>query len=645
MLSGRMRSWYVISLTALSSRAFPLAAVPLAAVLLAAVLLTAVLLAAFASGALAELPPFVSGDFTYVLTSEYDYSAGSDAVMDINPPWETALYLNDWVGDTEAVFYNGLIYVVSRWGADHITVMDPSDDLRIVRQFSVGAGSNPQHICFVDEHRAFVTRYETTELWEVDPSTGDHTDTIDLSPLADADGLPEMHKMAIHGDRLYVTIQRLDRGSYWNPEGTSYLAVIDLATNVLIDIDPETPGTQGIVLTAPNPNGGIWVDPLTGDFLISELGFYGVADGGIERIDPDTHASLGFALTEATLGGDLHAWTTGNGWEGYAVSLSSSWTTRLVTFDLQSGQVTGEIATSSEYAYAHVVVDLVRHELIVCDRTYSNPGLRIYDTRTLEPLTSQPIDVGLYPHWLLAVPGPDSGVHNQPATFKPRLMAFPQPAVGPVTVRWIAQARLEGHAAPGAAWGPRATSAARGPRATSAAWGPRATSAAWGPRATSAAWGPRASGASGEVAPPQSSGTPETFGDLRAPETVGDLRAPETVGDLRTPETFGDLRAAETVGDLRAAGTRVSLGSAGASQAQVAAAIHGVPNAPPRILIFDATGRQVTTLRPQPTGGIGVLEAVWDGTDSRGRRLPCGIYLAHIGSSDPSIGCSIRLLR
>ncbi len=380
------------------------------------------------------LPPWTDGDVVYVLTSEYDYSAGSDALVHTEAPWPAVLYLDAWVGDTEAVFYQGLVYIVSRWGADHITVLDPRDEYAVVRQFSVGASSNPQHVCFVDNQRAFVTRYETDELWEVNPATGQHTDTIDLGPLADDDGIPEMHKMAIHDGRLYVTIQRIDRTT-WEPAGGSCLAVVDLADNTLIDMDPSAAGIQGVPLAAPNPNSGILIDPRTGDFLIGELGFYGTTDGGIERMDPDTHESRGFVLTEDELGGDLHAWTTGNGQDGYAVRLTPGWTTDAVAFDLRSGEVTATIASSAEFAYAHLLVDVVRGELILCDRTYANPGLRIFDTASLQPLTPQPIGVGLYPHWLLAVPGPGSGVVAGPAARAGRIAVWPQPAAGAVTLR------------------------------------------------------------------------------------------------------------------------------------------------------------------------------------------------------------------
>ncbi len=381
-------------------------------------------------------PDYLKGDYLFVLTSEYDYSAGSFSLVDMNSPWAHDNNCDPLHGDAIARSYGGLIYVVERWGGDNIRVLDPQDGFRTVRQFSVGPGSNPQDICFVSPYRAFVTRYESAELWEVDPATGQHTDTIDLSPLADADGLPEMHSMAIRGERLYVTIQRLDRDFNWTPTPPSYLAVIDLNSNTLLDRDPLTEGMQGIALAATCPNSGIVIDPLTKDFLIGETGLYDAFDGGIERLDPATERSDGLIVTEEQLGGNLNTWDTGDGWHGFAVVIAADWSTRIIACDLRDGANLGCVASSEEYAFTHLHVDISRHQLFVTDRTYANPGLRIFHTTTFAPLAEQPIPVGLYPFWLLDMHGSDSSAPEDGVQATgPRLELFPQPAAGPITFR------------------------------------------------------------------------------------------------------------------------------------------------------------------------------------------------------------------
>jgi len=101
----------------------------------------------------------------------------------------------------------------------------------------------------VSESKAYVTRYDATDMWIVDPSTGAHTGTISFAGLADgADGIPEMDQMARIGNHLFVTVQRLDRFNFFTPTGTSYVAVIDIATDAFVDTDGIAPGTQPVTL-------------------------------------------------------------------------------------------------------------------------------------------------------------------------------------------------------------------------------------------------------------------------------------------------------------------------------------------------------------------------------------------------------------
>jgi len=377
-------------------------------------------------------------DYLFVLTSEHDYTAGSFSLIELTSPWEGDLNLAPMHTDNVAVTHNGLIYVVNRWGGDNIQVLDPAQGHATVRQFSVGTGSNPHDIAFVSDTRAFVTRYESAELWEVDPSTGEHTDTIDLSPLADSDGLPEMDGLAIHDGSLYVSVQRLDRSSWpWVPEPPSYLAVIDLADNTLRDIDPQTPGIQGIALAATNPNSLIHVDPMTGDFLIGEQGIGGVLDGGIERIDPETGESGGFVVTEETLGNDLYEWDGFTGRRGFAVTLTQpDYGTEVVAFDFSSGERLATLLSSNLYVYADVIIDPYRDQAVIADRTLENPGLRIFSMSSLEEMTQTVVSTGLFPHHLLKLPASGTGVgDSEPLASRPLLNAWPQPAVADLSLQ------------------------------------------------------------------------------------------------------------------------------------------------------------------------------------------------------------------
>jgi hypothetical protein len=403
---------------------------------LGALVACAAALASIAGAAAARTPDYVNDLYLFVAESEYYPTAGAFSLMSVQPPFPHDDCFGALSGDAIPYAYRGLIYVLDRANGN-IRVLDPQAEFATLRQFSVGVASNPHDIAFVSEQRAFVTRYETAALWEIDPSTGQHTDTIDLGVLADADGLPEMDKLAIEGDYLYVTLQRLDRDYGWVPVSPALLAVIDLSTNALLDMDPGTAGIQGLPLLGTNPNSGIVVDPQTGDFLIGEAGSFYELDGGIERYDPTTRASLGFAVTEAELGGNLDFWNTADGLTGYGIVLGGSWETAIGEFDLTTGEYAGAVVASSVYAYSHLLIDEPRHRLFVADRTYENPGIRVFDLTTHAPLTSGPIRTCLYPYWFLSMRGPNADVPDRVATQAAlAVAAAPQPASSEVALRF-----------------------------------------------------------------------------------------------------------------------------------------------------------------------------------------------------------------
>ncbi|MBM3317835.1 MAG: hypothetical protein FJY75_08265 [Candidatus Eisenbacteria bacterium] len=394
------------------------------------------LLLAGAPPAAPDPPPFCDEIYLFIATSEYQPTAGAFSLMDVQPPWSHADNYGILSGDAIPYGYRGFVYLLDR-AQGRIQVLDPRQDFALLRQFSVGAASNPHDICFLSEERAFVTRYDSTELWEIDPSTGAHTGTIDLAIFADADGLPEMNALAVHGNRLFVTLQRLDRDYGWVPVPPSLLAVVDLDTNTLLDMDPDTPGVQGLPLAGTNPNSGIVVDPRTGHFLIGQAGSYYALDGGVERFDPAAGQSLGLVIDEGALGGNIDHWSTADGLTGYAIVLGASWQTAIVEFDLVASTVTGPLIASPVWAFSHFLIDPPRNQMFVCDRTYANPGVRVCDLVGRVELTTTPIRVGLYPYWLLEMRGPAAGLPDGGASgAPPALRALPQPAAGEVSLRF-----------------------------------------------------------------------------------------------------------------------------------------------------------------------------------------------------------------
>ena len=181
------------------------------------------------------------------MTTEFETS-GNCATVGLDSPWTAQTNLRQIGSDPQVRYFDGLIYVVNRFLSDNIQVLDPARSFATIAEHSVGAGSNPQDIVVIDPGRAYVTRYESTWMYEFDPSTGMVLDSIDLSLFADADGLPEMSRIVRDGDMLFVQVQRIDRDNFWTPLVPGYLAVIDMTTNQVVDANPGTAGVQPIEL-------------------------------------------------------------------------------------------------------------------------------------------------------------------------------------------------------------------------------------------------------------------------------------------------------------------------------------------------------------------------------------------------------------
>ena len=353
-------------------------------------------------------PPW---DYVFAVTTDYGPS-GTFSTAEVIPPWSVDANIGSIHSDAVARHHGGLIYVVNRLYADNIQVLDPQQNFATVIQFSVGPGSNPQDIAVVSPSRAYVSRYETAWLYEVDPAAGAVLDSIDLSGFADADGIPDMAQMALVGDLLFVAIQRLDRDNYWLPVPPSYLAVIDTNTNALVDADPVTPGIQGIELTGLNPTSEIQVDEEAGIIYVGESGLWNVSDGGVDAVDAIGLTALGFVTTEGQLGGDIGDFTLPvNGRAHAVVSVSTpGWESYCVSFDWADGDLIDEVWRPGGFSVEDIEVHPGTGQLFLCDRTYTGPGVRVFDVADGSQLTTGPLSVGLPPFDLVIVGDAVTGV-------------------------------------------------------------------------------------------------------------------------------------------------------------------------------------------------------------------------------------------
>jgi hypothetical protein len=307
--------------------------------------------------------------------------------------------------DNAAAYHNNRVYLLNRFGFDNISVLDVDDLTTALRQFSTGNGSNPQGMAFVSDRQAYVSLLGSNELLVVDPGAPpgrEVTGQIDLSPLldpADSDGLVEAADVVRVGRHLFVTLQSLDNFVALRP---GVLAVVDTATDTLVDVDPEQAGLQGIPLEGLNPTALHWA-PELGRLLVSQAGAFGVADGGVESVDPFRLLSEGLLISEADLGGgDVGDLVSVAGQKVYVVAGGFE-ANDVRVFDVFLDTASGEPAAANprslglDLPFAPGLAVDGGGRLFVPDRTLTAPGIRIFDTATDEELTSKPLDVGLPP--------------------------------------------------------------------------------------------------------------------------------------------------------------------------------------------------------------------------------------------------------
>ncbi len=340
----------------------------------------------------------------FVLTR--DSPVGSFSVVPFDDPGAVRKNIGSVHSDSVARLWNGRIYVINRLGGDNIQAIDPSADYRTLWQCSVGNGSNPQDIAFVSTDKAYVSLYGGTDVLIVNPSTGSDCDgfirgRISLAEFADDDGLPEMAQMVVFGERLYVSLQLLDQNDRFSVTDRSLLAVIDVVSDEVVDLDPSTPEPDGITLAGKNPFSDLIVDEEAGKILVAEVGsFSDIGDGGLDVVDLASNRAEGFAITEAELGGNLSAVALADDRRGYAIILDENFTNLVVRFDLVDRALVATLFVSEDFL-PDIAYSAARDELYLADRSDSLPGLRVFGGQDDLPIGEGPIDTGLPPNSIL----------------------------------------------------------------------------------------------------------------------------------------------------------------------------------------------------------------------------------------------------
>jgi hypothetical protein len=279
-------------------------------------------------------------------------------------------------------------YIVSRLNADSIQVLSP-DCCEITREYSVGAGTNPQDLAVFSQGRAYIPRLQDRHLLVVHPTEGTELDAIDLSAHADPDGVPEAAWALVRDSKVYVVLQRLEN---FEPTDYSSILVLDGATGAVED---------EVRLGATSPFAKLRYTEAMDHIVIGETGRFGELDGGVELLNTLNNELSGFYVTEETLGGDIADVLIASPRKGYAVvgytQADFTMTTSVVAFDPLLGTRLGDLITSEGYDHFFFELTPDGSQLWITDRNMTSPGVRIFSTADDQEITETPLDVGLPP--------------------------------------------------------------------------------------------------------------------------------------------------------------------------------------------------------------------------------------------------------
>jgi hypothetical protein len=319
-----------------------------------------------------------------------DFAAGTGMVGAISStaPWDVVRGPIAVGLDSVLQSAFGKLYVLSA-GDRTVRVVDPLA-WTVERSFALDPSGEPVDINVVSPELAYVTRRNARQLLQLDLATGATQEGVDLSVFADSDGNPEQGTMAAHDGRLFIQIQRVNFDEP-DPPSQPFVAVMDLASQELVDVDPGRGGVQAIELDGTFPKMKMQVvDPTQKLFVSATGGFFDA--GGIEVIDLDGLRSEGLVIREADdfTGADLGPFvmvTPERGFLAYSTDLLLS--SHLHQFSLAEGVDPSELAVALDYFSPAIALDSATNTVFFPIGGSLENGLFAFDATTGARLSDQ----------------------------------------------------------------------------------------------------------------------------------------------------------------------------------------------------------------------------------------------------------------
>lgn len=333
-----------------------------------------------------------------VASNDFEHGVGLVSIMRTLTPWELRTAPIVTGRDATLQYRFGRLYAVSRMDAT-ITVIARRGG-RVLREYTLAAGSEPEDIAVVDRRTAYVSRRGAAQLLRLDLATGTMADVVDLSMFADADGRPELGKMIQDGNHLFVQVRRFNEEGPGGFAPPGYLAVIDVATETIVDVDPSQSGIQAIELSGTSPKHRMQIAPGTRSLFVSATGGF-FDQGGIEVIDLDTLRSEGLVVRESDglTGADLGPFVMIDDDRGFLVySTDLDLSSHLQPFSLTKGVDPGpNLNVSVGYAVPTLVHEPRRDVFFVPDGVFERQGVHVFDVETWDRLSTAPTAVSGQP--------------------------------------------------------------------------------------------------------------------------------------------------------------------------------------------------------------------------------------------------------
>ncbi|MFW2332101.1 MAG: hypothetical protein ACN4E2_07430 [Nitrospinota bacterium] len=307
--------------------------------------------------------------------------------------------------DTVGRVIDDRLFFIERSGADSLIEAEFNvalNEVNILNQFSTSPGSNPHDMLLISPSRAFIGLYEKSglplfDISESFPEEAPIKGEIDLSTYADDDGIPEIDLFFEDDDNIYFTISNMDRDNDWQPseKGSKIIAIQkdQLSNDDLSDVT-----LSEIDLPLNNPSDIFRIDEER--VLIALTGSYSdYDDGGIVEFNLSDHTTK-IVATGTDLGGNISNIAMIDEDEGFVIVskyLDSQYITELKYIKLNDDADLEISLLPSDASASFNDIVVIGSKLIVADRDYEKPGIRLFDTTTREELPDSPISTGKVP--------------------------------------------------------------------------------------------------------------------------------------------------------------------------------------------------------------------------------------------------------